>query len=182
MPIPSCQRKSSRPPYTNLGSGAGVGVASGAVFPSPNAEAGASVQGTPADIVKVSQAPSTVVLAAGPAEKFAATFRSVPLGSGTTTCARATHAVPSINSTTTSCFFMIFPSEGRPHAWNQPTSYGKQHSVLCLRSFAGLLQRKTGQRGLPTHDQWLTLSLRRPFSDRASGNRRSCLANLPAAD
>src|SRR5580658_1443208 len=43
-PIPSCQRKSSRPPYRNLGSGAGDGEGSGAGMASGVAKAGGTAK------------------------------------------------------------------------------------------------------------------------------------------
>src|ERR1700674_564036 len=46
---------------------------------------------------------------------------------GALTCARATPTLPSSRNADANSLFMMLPSEGWPHAWIQPRSYGKQH-------------------------------------------------------
>src|SRR6266480_5209 len=46
---------------------------------------------------------------------------------GALTCARATPTLPSSRNADANNLFMMLPSEGWPHAWIQPRSYGKQH-------------------------------------------------------
>src|SRR5713226_3974365 len=64
--------------------------------------------------------------AAEVAEKSCAVFPRSIVKVGTLTCARATLTLPSSNAASNSLFISL-PSEGWPHAWIQPRSYGKQH-------------------------------------------------------
>src|ERR1700734_1106692 len=117
----------------NFGSGAGEGEASGRAVASEAAKEGWAKLG--AGAANAASGWNKLALGAGPTEKSAATLRIAGWLPGTDSCALAAHAAPSTNDITASCLFMIVPSEVRPHAWNRPLCYGKQHHGSLSTSF-----------------------------------------------
>src|SRR5690348_7933133 len=125
-PMASCQRKSSRPPYKNLGVGAGVGEASELALAADGAAAGGNVRFAGAASKLLDNGWTSVSGSDDDAENCAAALRFAGGLSGISYCPLATQAVPSSTLATRICLFMILPSEVRPHAWNRPLCYGKQ--------------------------------------------------------
>src|SRR5882724_3180164 len=131
-PKPNSQRTISSREYRNFGLGEGaagsaasIGTANAvAITGASNAFIGfaAGRKNTPLPV----RERIGVTFGTELAVKSAATFALSFFSAGAVSCACATHTHPSTSNAVAKILMVMLPSEGWPHAWEQPPCYGKQ--------------------------------------------------------